>query len=677
MALPANVHISAATQAMLNERSNVSTYDRLALSLDIENPNYFHAALTDMNGGHASPQANRWAESTPGATRYKKKFHDIADHWKLQGTDFSVLRIYNSWELDKVTFTDNNAALLFSNILLRFLNSEVNAQAVQAWTETGEAPELPSFLVKPGASAPLPYQKLAVTNALRSQGFALFMEQGTGKTYPTIVVIANEAKKAVEQGKKLLALVVSPNAVRVNWEREIEKFCSYKLQTQVISGTQTERILALSKLFTPSNIPDDCAGSVAVCSYNAAGEIALILKTLGISDLSIIVIDESHNIKNPKARVTKEMHQARDMFAKRMVLTGTPVGNTPLDLWGQLEMLYPGASGFLDYSSFAKYYSRDVPPMASSVERLEAMLNVPLLRERLARNSFVISKAVALPHLPARTSDVAAVSMTTAQKAIYDSVALMLAAELEADMERAAKAEPSQRSLILNNALTKTLKLCQITSGFVKWDAKKDPITEAEIEPAWIEILRDNPKLDWLVEQLKERPADEKTLIWACMTPAITLISERLRAEGIKHLIYDGKVTEKQRQQRVDLFNDEHLRGKQGTSAGYNVMICNQGAAGPGLNLLGYPPGSPESSPCDVTWCVYFVQNYSYIAKAQSRDRCHRNGTRRPVRETDLICAKSIERKILEALEAKKEGALQTTDVSDILLELSSTLRKR
>lgn len=662
--------LSSATKAMLEVRNYLDKSDRLTLGMN-EAGDKFVARINDANGHFGSRHANMWAEATPGATRVKKKQPVLGDYWSLHPSDFSALRIAHSWPDESVVFVDDLTRVTFANIYTRFLAGEANAKRIDQWHIDGLPVDLP--IESKAELPPNSYQTIAARNAMSSNGFALFMEQGTGKTYPTILVMAAEAKKCKERGEFFRALIVVPNNVRLNWCREIDKFSPVPIFPGIVAGDQHKRIAKLVELFK-SDLPDrGYYGACAIASYSAAQEICMVLKHLKIP-LHIGGLDESHTIKNPNATVTKEMLASREVFNKRLILTGTPIGNHAFDLWAQLEFLYPCCSGFNDFASFKKYYSRPIPQNATIEEKLALLENMPLLRERLARNAFVVTKKIALPYLPEKLFDVVTIPLTKKQQTAYDTLAEQLALSIQKDLEDAEDGTKN-RNLTINNALTKSLKLTQITSGFIKWDAERHPVTEEIITESWNEEFKENPKVDWLIEEILSAPKDEKFIVWCYQTFAQDIILRRLRQRGIGIVRFNGSTPNEERTRIVDEFNDEILKTNPHAydplDSPTRVFLGNPRAAGPGLNLLGYPIGRPDLSPCNACRIIRFSYNYSHIERAQSDDRSHRVGTRVPQQYRTLIAQGTIERKIHSILEAKAENALSTTDLRDILSELT------
>ena len=210
------------------------------------------------------------------------------------------------------------------------------------------------------------------------------------------------------------------------------------------------------------------------------------------------------------------------------------------------------------------------------------------------------------------------------------------------------------KAMTVNNILTQMLRLAQITSGFITWDAELDadgnPLSRS------VEAFPMNQKLDRLVDLIKEN-GEGKIFVWATFVFDIRAIAARLELEGIKAVTFYGGTSEADRAEAERQFNFE---------PSCKVFIGNPAAGGTGLNLLGYPPGDDTATTfCDRV--IYYSQNWSMVQRAQSEDRCHRRGTKQQVRITDLCCPNTIDEEIRDRVVLKRARALEITDLRDIL----------
>ncbi len=209
----------------------------------------------------------------------------------------------------------------------------------------------------------------------------------------------------------------------------------------------------------------------------------------------------------------------------------------------------------------------------------------------------------------------------------------------------------------MQNVLTKLLRLAQITSGFVKWDAVHE-VDGTVLHAAEIEQFTPNPKIDALVEAVREMPQDEKMIVWCCFVNDIKAISKRFEEEGIEHVLYYGATKEADREASVSAFNGRRS---------CRVFVGNAAAGGTGLNLLGYPPGREDEYETDATETIYYSQNWSPTQRWQSGDRNHRRGTRRQVRERDLCVPGTIDEEIRTRVMQKRTVAMAVSDIREIL----------
>jgi len=445
-------------------------------------------------------------------------------------------------------------------------------------------------------------------------------------------------------------LVVAPKNVRMNWALEFEKFSTCDGRVTVLRGDEIKRAKQLVDAMTKNDNGDNPLYTVVICSYETLSRSWNLLQMI---EWDLTVLDESHYVKNQGTKRWKYAKKLRSLSRQRMILTGTPITNTPLDLYTQLEFLGHGWSGFQSWANFRSFYG-----VYKSTEqghnKLVDVQNMPFMQERLARMSFSVKKTEALPDLPEKLYDVHEVEMTPEQSQFYLDVRDKLVAEIERDLEKSTM----NKQLVVNNILTKLLRLAQITSGFIVWDQEYDGET---LGPREIDRLDPNPKIEALVEILKDKRPDQKTLVWACWVQDIKSIRSRLELEGIDCVTFYGGTSDEKRDEAVRRFNED---------PDCKVLIGNATAGGVGLNLLGYPPGRPDDTETNCDHIVYFSQNWSPTARSQSEDRPHRRGTRCNVRVTDLCVPGTIDEEIRARVLKKRIVADEIGDVRSLLQNL-------
>lgn len=564
----------------------------------------------------------------------------------FEATDLVCLLISFHWKPYQIVFEDAVSRTLYNVILLNFVKQ---TQAVK------NRENLDGFSFVDSGILPLAgYQKKALKSCMNTEGFGLFMEQGTGKTAIAIARICNEALEKYEKSSDIYrALIVCPKSVRINWRDEIRRFASVQGTVTPIKGTKIERVKCIIDAMKAARNEYN-KFSVSIISMDSVDKTD---EALCMIPWDLIVLDESHGIKNPSTKRWKAMQKLRDSSKSRMVLTGTPITNTMFDLWTQFEFMGEGWSGFTSFKKFCKFYGNFQNVNAQNqhgYQKLVGLQNLPMIQERLARQAFLIKKADALPDLPEKVYDTYEVEMTAEQETAYRQLCETLMAEFDSML---AKADGKKDVLIVTNILTQMLRLAQITSGFVGIPAliNEEGIVEQE---AVINRFDPNPKIEALVEILKEKDPDQKTIIWTNWVQNIKTIKARLDYEKIKSVTYYGGTSEKDRQLAVDSFNKDFDT---------KVLIGNPRAGGVGINLLGYDMTDPANAKSACDHVIYYSQNWSAVDRSQSEDRPHRRGTKRHVRYTDLVVPATIDEEIRCRVLDKRVSALRIQDVRSVI----------
>jgi SNF2 family DNA or RNA helicase len=580
--------------------------------------------------------------------------------WKLAGTDFTALVLHHVWPSEHVIWKSEEAVLLYTYLLKRFLVQSKTALIAATWKATQEAPTMPDdFIEHP--DLPLgDYQKVPLLASLAVPAYALFMEQGTGKTAIVVNRVCLEgSRKMVAKKGMQRTLIICPRQVRRNWEKEFERFATVPGKVVALRGGKTRKI---KELVDAVRTESDCCWSASIISLDSVDSI---WDALGRIKWDLVVIDESHKIKNPNTKRFKTVIKIDDLrAASKMILTGTPITNTAFDLWAQFEWLGKGLSGFTTYKNFKEFHGKwDTRKNGdTAVQRLIGFKAIPLIQERLARLSFLIRKKDANLGLPEKVYDIYETSMTPVQAEIYKQVATRLVLEIDSLL---AESKATGKTLTTDHILTKLLRLAQICSGFIKTDDMPDYEAGEMVKGDTMQIGDRNPKIEALIDIMREQWETDKNckfLVWCCFIPDMKAISSRLAEEGIGHVGYhkvihpDYKVGEAEDAEYKINFDEDCM-----------VFIGNPASAGVGLNMLGYDVENPDNSEKHVGHVVYFSCNWSAVDRIQSEDRAHRRGTRCNVQYTDLIIPGTIDEEIRNRVQGKRTMALSIQDIKDIL----------
>lgn len=653
--------LTEATAALLAP-IKLAPQDRLKLSCD-KDMERFRAQVVSADADsyglrHFASHAarNDWPQRIP-----ERKKLDGTDCWELAATDTTAQVLRACWPDDRILFADAGTRVLFLELLAQ--------SAVQDWASEQYAAFKLGGVYQPSDLEVHPdfplatYQNCATSIARRSSGYGLLMEQGCGKTPCVIAEVCDASKSADFDRDMFKALIVCPKNVRTNWVREFERFATQPGKICVLRGGTMARVTKLIEAMHRGPGEEDCRFTACVISYELMVRMWEYLRDVRW-DLS--VLDEAHMIKRPETARSKTAMKLRDVSERRRVLTGTPVSNTPLDLYALFEFMGKGWSGFKTWKNFKDFYGVYEKQGEDGWNKLVGVQNLPFMKERLAKLSFIITKKEALPELPDKVYDVAEVEMSKPQAEAYAKLAEQLAFEIEAELE-------DVKAITVNNVLTKLLRLAQICSGYISWDKRVDPLT-LEVSPALVEFFEPNAKVEWVVETLREKGPKEKTIIWSCFVPCIHALAKRLRQEFGEDsgVVYYGQTSDAEREEAERRFNfDPSCRW----------LIGNPGAGGVGLNLPGSDVSkwdTPEDDGCSADHVIHLACDWSYVKRAQCEDRNH--GKKRcrighNVRHTDLVVPETLDEEIRVRVLNKKKVALEISDIREILAAVITGLK--
>lgn len=616
----------------LDEKTGAERFDCCAIS-------------ADENRQPSSDARSGWMGRLPEVTQLGYGRASCA------ATDFSVI-VLSTLFGEKVVFDNNESKVAWEYLLLRLQDQANGAYIRSAYKLRGEVPPTPAGFIDHPDYPLKPYQLVAVLGSLHQESCALFMEPSLGKTVCTISRIMNEARKMRLIGKKngkvrklpYMCLIVAPKSCRLNWEQEIKRFATTPGQVITLRGGQLDRLKMLDEAITP--LDETVEWSVVICSYDVVKRSWAAFKMI---PWDLGVLDESQYIKGWYAERAGIFHKLRERMRQRMILTGTPIGNTVLDIWSQFEFLGAGLSGFTGWKAFRSFYCvLERNQDRRGPEKVVGYKNMPMLRERMLRLAAMFTKKEVLPQLPDKTYASREVSMTVQQTEYYMKLQEELLAEIEESGEK--------REMTVNNMLVKMLRLAQVTSGFVSWDGKVD--LEAETKgPREIQALEPNPKMAILREVVEEHRQNEpgnKVLVWACFIQDI----RRIKAEfGDECVTLYGAMTDAERDEAVRRFNcDPSVR----------ILVGNPKAGGVGINLRGFEQDVAGESYASLA--IYYSQDWSSLTRRQSEDRNHGpNRCRGPVHYVDLMVPSSIDEEIRLRVMQKGIDAMTVQDVKDIM----------
>jgi superfamily II DNA or RNA helicase len=325
---------------------------------------------------------------------------------------------------------------------------------------------------------------------------------------------------------------------------------------------------------------------------------------LAAIDFDYVVLDEANAIKNPDSVSAKAARLLNGRH--RLALSGTPIENHLGELWSLFEFLNPGMLGSAAAFSTLRPDARNAPADLEERGVLARALRPFLLRR---------TKEQVAPELPARTEQTLYVDLEGEQRVLYDSLRLHYRNALLGHIDEVGISRARMRIL---EALLR--------------------LRQAACHPGLIDPTRKSAgsaKLRMLVDTLTE-VVDEghRALVFSQFTSFLDLVRDRLDRAGIRYEYLDGRTRD--RQARVERFQ---------APDGLPVFLISLRAGGHGLNLT----AADYVFMLDPWW--------NPAVEAQAIDRTHRIGQTKPVVAMRLIARDTVEEKVVELQQTKRELA--------------------
>ena len=389
-------------------------------------------------------------------------------------------------------------------------------------------------------------------------------------------------------------LVVCPMSVSQQWEREIARFAP---------GLRVHLHHGPGRLRGDAFLETAAGCDVVVTSYDVATRDAELLAGLTWDRL---LLDEAQDVKNAR---TKRHRALRRLPRKRtLALTGTPIENRLGELWAIMELVNPGLLGSRE--AFERSFARpiEVRRDARALERLRALVG-----------PFVLRRAKDAPEvdleLPPITISKVSCHLTVEQAGLYQAVVDRWLPRIEEHERRF-----DRRGAVL--AMLGQLKqLCNHPELVL---------------PTGRPLEGRSGKLERLVELLEDVPDDDKALVFT-QYPGFGRLAPHLASRLDREVgFFHGGLSARARDELLARFERPD---------GPSLLVVSLRAGGRGLNL----PAANH--------VIHFDRWWNPAVEQQATDRVHRLGQRKPVHVSSLVCTATVEERIDELLDAKRELA--------------------
>lgn len=457
---------------------------------------------------------------------------------------------------------------------------------------------------------PFEHQIEGFEYGLKYDKWLLGDEQGLGKTKQVIDIAV--AKK-LANGYKHCLIICGVNGLKWNWYNEVHTHSNEgarilgqkkRKNGNIVVGSSKDKLNDLKNI----NTIDEYFLITNVETLRDSDIVDELKKLCKDGTIGIIALDEAHKCKNPSSQQGKGLLK---LNAKTMIaMTGTPLMNTPLDLYIILK--------WLGYEKHAMYSFKNHYCVMGGYGGYEILgyKNLDELQERLNEIMLRRLKKDVLD-LPEKTLVNEYVEMTPKQSVIYKEVT----AEVKSNIDM-IKTSP--------NPLAQLIRMRQAT-GYT------GILSSSVLESA---------KLDRLEEIVDEAIENgQKVVVFSNWTQMTTPAYERL-AKKYSGAIITGEISTEERAKSVERFqNDDNCK----------FIVGTIGAMGTGLNLF------------EGSVIIFLDHPWTRAMYDQAVDRCHRIGQKNKLTVYNLLCKDTIDERIWEIV--TKKGAM-----SDALIDGQSNV---
>lgn len=440
------------------------------------------------------------------------------------------------------------------------------------------------------------HQQQAFNKLKNLKACALFMDMGTGKTRTALELIQYKLNK----GKITRVFWICPCSTKKNLILDISKHSIFS--TSYIENIQDEFICVI--------------GSETISQSDKY--YFKLVNLIKQNKHSMIILDESHMFKNPKAVRTERISKLSNQISNRMILTGTPVTQGIWDLYSQFYFLHPKILGYNSFYAFAANhleYSDKYPGMIVDTH------NTDYITKKINPYVYQTTKKECLD-LPPKTYTDSYFYFDDDQEKIYNKIKEYFIDKINLD---------NFNGEYILNMLN---YLHRVASGYINleieeeyWNPKNGNSTRI------IEFKHKSyDRAIETVEQLKLIPKESKTIIWHKFNSDLELLQHALDEEKIKCVYVNGKMTLKEREKAIKQFK---------TSKNINVLVININIGNLGLNLQ------------EANYMIYYNSTFDYAKRIQSEDRIYRIGQNKNCHIIDILSSSGIDGMIEKSIQDK------------------------
>ncbi|MFP5271440.1 SNF2-related protein [Coleofasciculus sp.] len=400
-------------------------------------------------------------------------------------------------------------------------------------------------------------------------------------------------------------LLVCPTSVLGNWEREVKKFAP-TLKAMVHHGDKRSKGKTFAKAVKNQDL--------VITSYPLVYRDATTLEAVSWQG---VVLDEAQNIKNPGAKQSQAVRKLPTEF--RIALTGTPVENRLSELWSILDFLNPQYLG--DRQFFQRRFAMPIEKFGDrgSLQTLRSLVQ-PFILRRLKTDKTIIQD------LPEKQEMTVFCGLAAEQATLYQKLVDESLVEIEA-------AEGIKRKGLILTLLMRLKQVCNHPAQLLKEKTLKD--------------AKRSGKLLRLQEMLDEAISEgDRALIFTQFAEWGKLLQPYLAKQFDQEILFlYGATRKNQREEMIDRFQND--------PEGPPILILSLKAGGTGLNLT------------RANHVFHIDRWWNPAVENQATDRAFRIGQTRNVQVHKFVCTGTLEERINDMIESKKQLAEQTVEAGE------------
>jgi SNF2 family DNA or RNA helicase len=541
-----------------------------------------------------------------------RRWESKSKYWSAPAIRANVQYINDRFNPTVAAFTELAAAAIKEH-LFKYESAKTGAKDT--------TPKFPSWY--PFKTKPRAKQLEALNKVYGNRATALFMDMRTGKT--KVVIDMFSALRM--QGEMDHVLIVSPLSIRKNWLREINVHAPFPVDAYLLDTSKPKKFdewLAQKHDFKWL--------LVGVESLAAGSAFSYCERFLMSGIKPGIAVDESSKIKNHSATRAQNCVALSKLATTKVIMTGTPIANGPMDLFMQFEFLDPDIIGMGDFYSFRNRYA----VMGGFEDKqIIGYSNLEELMEIIEPFIFQVRKDDVFVDAPPKIYIRREVTMNKEQERLYKQ------------MKKDKMVESGDKYLMIQNTLEKMLRLQEITGGVITYQVPEDKRVERGPKFYRELIPGSNPKVEELLACTEEY--DGPTIVWCAYKEEIRMVADALRRKyGADRVVeLHGDVSEDERDINVNVLF-------QGGAARY--LVGNAATGGMGLTM----------SKAEIE--IYYSNTFNYIDREQSEERAFGPDKKNGTVIIDLVCTGTVDAHIYTALSEKK-------DVSEYVRSSIDTLK--